>query len=116
MWKIRRKVSSQNERAAEDGDLSDIATPRAFSRGLLLHMRLIHKVHSVLSDACARLSADQRKAYEDIVSVDLRPSFDEVLRLIDRAQHNGLLTDDEALGLRAGQVFEIASPETTKRT
>lgn len=115
MWKIRKKGNAQNGRAAGNDDLLDIATPRAFSRGLLLHLRFIHKVHSVLSEACARLSPDQRKIYEDIVSVDLRPSFDEVLRLIDRAQHNGLLTDDEAAGLRAGQAFEIASPETTKK-
>lgn len=116
MWRIRKRSKSQSENTGGNGGLPDRISPRVFCRAVLAQMRFIHKWHPKLVEACALLPADEQKVYEVLVGAELRPSFDEVLRLIEYYRQYSLITDDEAASLRAGQFFEIALPEATQET
>lgn len=98
-----------------EGSSQDPATPRALVRGLILHMRMVYRWQHWLEDVLAVMPVDSQGPYKDWATIELRPSFDDLLRLIERARCEGLITDDECRAVRAGEMFPVFEEKGEER-
>ena len=109
MFRIRKRAKCPDLQTVKS-DVLDLTVPRFVGRSVLQLLRAIHRGHDELVRIHAVLPADQLTAYESLVRCELQPTFDDVMGLIEQAHANGLINDDEAMNLRAGNFIQIDVP------
>ncbi|MDH5667756.1 MAG: hypothetical protein OEY86_07085 [Nitrospira sp.] len=113
MFRIRRKVKPVVQ---EPDRQQDPAVPRFVARQLLALLRATCHAVSAMEDVYKAMPTEGRTPYQHLVGLNLHPAFDEVMRLIDVSEMNGLVTLDEAASIRAGLQIENPLPPLEKET
>jgi hypothetical protein len=107
MFRIRRKRAGHKPVPDDKGP----ALARDLARALVLHVRILHRWKQMLESVVALMPKESRVRYEMLSTIELRPDFEGVLRMIDQVLAHGLITEEEAVSLRAGQTIQLAFPD-----
>lgn len=112
MWTIRnpKRVGLAIPKH-EGSEPPNFEVPKFVARQLLQLLRVAHVACDEMDRLFPLLPADQQQLYAHLAGIDLRPSFFDVMKLIDTSEEHGLLTSDEAATLRAGRYIENPLPE-----
>lgn len=111
MWTIRRaKGINRTTPKSEVRDLPHDAVPRFVVRQIPMLLRMAHVAGDNMSNIYSKLSPDQKLLYEPFANIAIRPSFYDVMKLLDVSEERGFLSPDEAASLRAGRVVGIDNP------
>ncbi len=111
MWTIRKtKRASQATLQGEVVEPPHDAVPRFVARQMLMLLRMAHVAGDNMNNIYPKLSPDQKLLYEPFANIAIRPSFYDVMKLIDVSEERGFLSPDEAASLRAGRVVGIDNP------
>ena len=86
------------------------AVPRFVVRQMLLLIRMSHLAFQNMNEVFAVLTPELKATYEPFANIEIRPSFDDVMKLIDVAEERGIVLPDEASGIRAAKVRDIQNP------
>lgn len=110
MFKIRKKAKSRDS-ASAPAQCQDPAVPRFVARQLLALLRQTHRAYLTMDDLLRTMPTEARAPYQHLVAVELRPVFDEVVKMITISEERGLISFDEAANLRAGLPIENPLPK-----
>lgn len=112
MWTIRKlKQAGQTVPKHGGGEPPNFEVPKFVARQLLQLLRIAHVACAETSRLLPLLPADLQRLYGHLVGIELRPSFPDVLKLIEISEAHGLLTSEEAATLRAGRYIENPLPD-----
>ena len=106
MFRIRKKRPSQRPPLIS-APRQDPGLPVQLTRAFLFSVRYAHAWQKLVVDAYRSMPVEWQPHYKTWADIELRPTFDEVIQLIQEAQRQGLITEDEAVSLRAGKSIEL---------
>lgn len=104
MFKIKHKKKRQSEQ--------DPAFPLQCTRAFLFSLRYAHSWQQLLLDAYRAMPTGWQPSYRAYVDLQIKPTFDELVQMIDTASQQGFITEDEAASLRAGKPIELKFAES----
>lgn len=88
----------------------DPSVPIGVTRGLLFSLRYAHAWQKLVLDAYRAMPSEWRPLYKRWADIEIRPTFDELMQLIEAALRQGILTVDEAVALRAAKPIDLHFP------
>lgn len=108
MFRIKKKPSLRPPLIATPGQ--DPALPVQLTRAFLYSLRHTHAWKKLVLDAYCAMPSEWRPFYKRWADLEIHPTFDELMQLIEEALRQGVLTVDEAAALRAGKSIALHFP------
>ncbi len=115
MWKIRNPKRVTQPVVPKDSEPPNYDVPRFVARQMVALLRFTYRASDELERMFPLLPDDHKPLYAHLVNIDMRPSFYDLMKLIDVSEQRGLLSLDEAASLRAGQPIDNPIPPDTER-
>lgn len=111
MFRLRKKKKIEQAPISAPVPKQDPAVPRFVARQLLALLRQAHRGYITMDGLLKTMTTEARAPYQHLVTVELRPVFDEVVKMITISEERGLISSDEAANLRAGLPIENPLPK-----
>lgn len=108
MFRIKKKPSRRPPLIA--APRQDPALPVQLTRAFLYSLRHTHAWKQLVLDAYHAMPSEWRPSYKRWADLEIHPTFDELMQLIEEALRQGVLTLDEAAALRAGKPIALHFP------
>jgi hypothetical protein len=107
VWKIRKPKPAERTTPQEPPNYE---VPRWCARQCVMLLRGTHLAFDEMHRMVQAMPPEKKALYYYLCAVEIRPSFADIMKLIDLSEERGFLTRDEAAEIRAGKVGGIENP------
>lgn len=106
MFRLRKKKPLQRLPLVS-APRQDPAYPMQVTRAFLFSLRYAHAWQQLVLEAYRAMPPEWQPRYRTYAELQISPTFNEILELIDGALQQGFMTDDEAATLAAGKPIPL---------